>query len=67
MKYRLLDTGRILVIPCSKTITRERQKLKKIAEMEKNGLRPEGTVINLYKSWKGTMKKYNCYNKLNIL
>ena len=35
--------------------------------MEKNGLRPEGTVINLYKSWKGTMKKYNCYNKLNIL
>lgn len=64
MKYFITKTGKIIVIPCSKSITRERQKLKKLYGLYEYGIMSREEITNQYKSWRGNLRKYNAYRSL---
>lgn len=64
IRYVLTDTGRILKIPAKKNFVRMRRKLKKLAQKVKSGEIQYENVANMYKGWRGTMRKYDCYNRL---
>lgn len=53
MRYRLKESGRILVSPMRKTYTREMRKLRKTAR-----ILPAEDVAAQYRSWRGTYRKY---------
>lgn len=67
VRYVLTDTGRILKIPAKKNFVRMRRKLKKLAQKVKSGEIQYENVANMYKGWRGTMRKYDCYNRLKTM
>lgn len=66
-KYILTSTGRIIKKMCSASITRERRKLKKFKNLVENGKITFLEVLNQFKSWKGTTKRFNCYHSIHCL
>lgn len=64
MKYRITSTGKLLVIPCPKSITRERQKLKKLYGLYEFGIMKRDEIKNQYKSWRGNIIHYNAYKSI---
>lgn len=61
MRYLFSRTGKIVVIPCRKTITRERRKLKKLKERMELGKITELEIREQYRSWRGNIKRFNAY------
>lgn len=59
MKYRLLESGKIKVIPSKKTFTRERRKLKRLAPKL-----TEKEFTERYKSWRGNITKFNSHKSV---
>lgn len=55
------DTGEIVHKPCKKNVVRERRKLKSFKKKLDNGEMKIEDILICYKSWRGNMKKYNCY------
>lgn len=66
-RYYITESGKIIKKYNPKNITRERQKLKKFYYMNKNGKISLNEIENQYKSWRGTLKKYNSYRSLRNL
>lgn len=64
IKYNLLEDGTILKRLGRKGITRERRKLKKYRRLVDKGQLQLATVIQAYKSWRGTYKRFNSYNTI---
>lgn len=64
MRYRFTDTGRILVIPARKSITRERRKLKKLAGLYERKLITKEQIKEQYQSWRGNIIRYNSYRSV---
>lgn len=64
MRYLLTESGKIKVIPCRKTIARERQKLKKLKTKLNAGLITKEEIKEQYKSWRGHIIKYNSYKSV---
>ena len=67
VRYSITETGRILKIPAKKNFTRMRRKLKKLSKKIESGEVQYDNVKNMYKGWRGTMKKYDCYDRLKNL
>lgn len=67
MRYLITDTGKIIVIPCRKTITRERQKLKKISNLMKQKKMTVNQIKEQYKSWRGNITRFNSYKSVRNL
>lgn len=57
----LLPTGRVINKPGREAITRNRRKLKKLAERVNNGDMPFERIINFYASHTGYLKHKNAY------
>lgn len=63
MRYFLTESGKILIVPCRKTITRERRKLKKLAGINM----PKDKIREQYKSWRGNIIRFNAYKSVRNL
>lgn len=64
MRYRYTPTGRVLIIPVKATITRERRKLRKLKKRCDSRLITKQEIEAQYKSWRGTLTKYNTYKRI---
>ena len=64
IKYRLTETGHVVRIPVKSGFVRERRKLKSFKKMLENGQMTFKDIEEQYKSWRGNIKKYDCYNSL---
>lgn len=64
MRYLITDTGKIIVIPCKASITRERRKLRKLKGKLDAGKIAYSDIAGQYKSWRGNLTKYNAYKSV---
>lgn len=64
MRYLITDTGKIIVIPCKASITRERRKLRKLKRFVLAGRITPAEIREQYKSWRGNLIKYNAYKSV---
>lgn len=64
MKYRLTETGKVIVIPCRKSVIRERRKIKKLFKKVKNNELPISAIEEQYKSWRGNIVRFNSYKSV---
>ena len=64
MRYLFSPTGKIIVIPCRKTITRERQKLRKLSATMRQGKITKAEIAEQYRSWRGNMKRFNAHRSV---
>lgn len=58
-RFILTDSGKIIKKPCRKSITRERQKLKKQIKLFNKGLITKEEIRQSYESWAGSMLRRN--------
>lgn len=61
LRYRLTDTGHLVIRINPKTVTRERRKLKKYRSMVNSGALSEQGVANSFKSWFMNYRKIMSY------
>lgn len=61
LRYKLTETGHLVIKVNPKTVTRERRKLKKYRKMVDQGRMPLIDVQNSFKSWLGTYDKSLSY------
>lgn len=61
IRYVLLDNGKVLKLPWRRSITKQRQKLKKFLRMVERGVMTVEQVAIGFKSWLGYMKRKNAY------
>ena len=61
LRYKLTETGHLVIKVNPKTVTRERRKLKKYHKMVDQGRMPLIDVQNSFKSWLGTYDKLLSY------
>lgn len=64
MRYLFTGTGKIIVIPCKASITRERRKLRKLKGKLDAGKINYTDIAGQYKSWRGNITKYNAYKSV---
>lgn len=67
IKYNILPNKKILQRLSSKSITRERRKIKKYRKLVNNNQMTFLEVQNAYKSWKEDKKKFSSYNSIKNL
>lgn len=65
LRYKLTETGHLVIKVNPKTVTRERCKLKKYRKMVDEGRIPLIDVQNSFKSWLGTYNKLLSYRTKN--
>lgn len=61
-RYFMTRTGKIKKKMSPSSIVRERRKLKKLKGLFEKGRITFLEIKNQFKSWMGTLKRYNCYN-----
>lgn len=54
-RFSYTDTGRVLVRPCRKTVTKQRRKLKAMAKLVERGDMTREQAVQAYQSWRGSM------------
>ena len=64
IRYFYGEHGKIIKIPCRKSITRERRKLKKLYKFMIAGRITPEEIREQYKSWRGNLIKYNAYKSV---
>ena len=66
MKARvfLTDTGKVIMKPCRKSITRMRRRLKKLKAMLDNGEIDFKTVHDGYESWRGYINYFDAHKTI---
>lgn len=67
MRYLFSAGGKIIVIPCRKTITRERRKLKKLKARLRQGLITAAEIQEQYRSWRGNTRRFNAYKSVRSM
>lgn len=65
LRYKLTETGHLVIKVNPKTVTRERRQLKKYRKMVDKGRIPLIDVQNSFKSWLGTYNKLLSYRTKN--
>lgn len=64
IRYFYGEHGAIIKIPCRKTITRERRKLRKLRGRLEAGKITAAEIKEQYKSWRGNIIKYKAYKSV---
>jgi len=65
-KYSLLDTGKVLRLPCRDSSIRMKRKLKKFKILVEAGKMSFMDIRNAYQSWRGAFKKrFQAYKKVS--
>ena len=60
--YFITASGKIVKKPCKKNVTKERRKLKKLKVKMDDGATDFDDILQSYKSWRGSIKRYNSYH-----
>lgn len=60
--YRLTSSGKVVKKILHKKVKKERRKLKKLVQRQKDGILTRHRVDECFKSWKAHAKKGNCHN-----
>lgn len=64
MRYLITGTGKIIVIPCKKSITREKRKLRRLRGKQEAGRITRADIAAQYLSWRGNISKYNAHKSV---
>lgn len=64
IRYVYGKNGKIIKIPCRKSITRERRKLRKFMNLVFTGRMKPEELRDQYKSWRGNIIRYNAYKSI---
>ncbi len=64
MRYVVSESGKIVVIPVYKSITRERQKLKKLHQLYLKGRISKTQIHEQYNSWRGNIIRFSAYKSV---
>jgi len=65
-KYTLLETGKVLRLPCRDSTIRMKRKLKKFKDLLNKGKMKFEDIRNAYQSWRGAFKKrFQVYKKVS--
>ncbi|MBB5227391.1 Reverse transcriptase (RNA-dependent DNA polymerase) [Treponema ruminis] len=67
IRYNITKSGKIIKRPVRKGFVRERRKLKKLAELVNKNRMTIQQIKDQYKSWRGNIIRYNCYNSVRNL
>lgn len=67
IRYNLTESGKIIKRPVRKGFVRERRKLKKLAGLVNQNRMTSPQIKDQYKSWRGNIIRYNCYNSVKNL
>lgn len=65
VRYRITPTGKVLMLPCKKSFTRMRRKLRAFRQLLNDGLIKTEQIICAYQSWRGYQNHFNSYRLLN--
>ena len=65
--FYITETGRIIKKPCRDSITRERRKLKKQADLVASGVLTFDEVRHSYASWRGSMSHRDAYRTVQSM
>lgn len=63
-RYKLTETGRVVVKPCKDSVTRERRKLHKLKPKFDNGELSFGDLRTQYASWRGYIEYADSYRTI---
>lgn len=63
-RYKLTETGRVVVKPCKDSVTRERRKLHKLKPKFDNGELNFGDLRTQYASWRGYIEYADSYRTI---
>lgn len=63
-RFRLTDTGKVLMLICPGNVKRERRKLRRLVAKSKRGLIPRDKVDESYAAWRNHASKGNSYKLL---
>jgi len=66
-KYRITNTGKVIVTPLNITFTQMRRKLIKLAKMLQNGVLAWSDIHSSFESWKSSLKGTNSHNRLILV
>ena len=58
----MTESGKIVCKPYKKNVVHERQKLKSFKIKVNNKEMYASDIENIYKSWRGSIRKYNSYH-----
>lgn len=64
VRFRITDTGKVLMLPCRASFTRMRRKLRKFAALIANGAMNMENVNTSYQSWYGYQNHFNAHSAL---
>ena len=64
VRYRITKSLRILRLPDTSTFQREKRRLRKMKSLFDDGTLPAQEIINAYKSWRQSLKKFDCHKRL---
>ena len=64
-KFVLTDSGKILMLADPQKITKEKRRIRKLLEKEKDGKIPEGTAKKSLDCWLANIKRGNTYKIQN--
>lgn len=67
IRYNLTESGKIIKRPVRKGFVRERRKLKKLSGLVNQNKMTSSQIKDQYKSWRGNIIRYNCYNSVKNL
>ena len=67
IRYNITESGKIIKRPVRKGFVRERRKLKKLARLVNKNRMTISQIKDQYKSWRGNIIRYNCYNSVKNL
>lgn len=67
IRYNITESGKIIKRPVRKGFVRERRKLKKLAGLVNKNRMTISQIKDQYKSWRGNIIRYNCYNSVKNL
>ena len=66
-KFSYGENGKIVVRPCRESITRTRQKMRKLADMEARGEITPEQAARSYQSSRGSLQHYDAYRTIRAL
>lgn len=67
MRYLVMESGKIIAIPCRKSIIRERRRLKKYYGLVLKKRMKINQIKEQYKSWRGNVIRFNGYKSIKNL
>lgn len=67
VRFRITESGKVLMLPCKQSFTRMRRKLRKFKKFYEYGYMSMDQINASYQSWYGYQNHFNAYNSLRCM